>query len=121
MVVVIALFGVAVSLGAWNKGEISTLAGGTVLTILSVGVAGNKSSLSWWNMTWHRTGAASVSTALFSSTLDVGLGSVLSIRLTMYGGGRRGEEYDCIIILRGRNLNRFGRPVGTFRSWPVSI
>ena len=93
-------------------------ASGAVLPVLSVGMAGENSGLSWWKMTWYRNGAASVATTIFSPMLVVVLRSVLDLGLALYRGEREGGS-GCSIGRKGSLLDTFGRSARNLRSRPV--
>ena len=93
-------------------------ASGAVLPVLSVGMAGENSGLSWWKMTWYRNGAASVATTIFYPMLVVVLRAVLDLGLALYGGEREGGS-GCSIGRKGSLLDTFGRSARNLRSRPV--
>ena len=80
--------GVAVLVGTWAAGEAAVPSGEVFLTASLVGMEGENTGLSWWNTTWHMTGVALMATTLFSPTLVMGLGAVISLSLTLYRGSR---------------------------------
>ena len=85
MVVSVALLGVVVLVDALAAVVAPAPDSGAVSPVLLVWIADEKSGSSWCNMICNRTGAASVTTTLFSTMLVVDLGSVLILGLSLDG------------------------------------
>ena len=85
----VALSGVTLLVDAWSMGAAPALVGGAIPQASLVEMTGNNAGQSWWNTTWYRTGAALLFTILFSTTLVLGLRTVLNLGLALHGGERR--------------------------------
>ena len=85
----ISVSGVVVLVSTWAAGVASAPNSGAVLPAPLVGMVGKNTRSSCWKTTWHRTGAASMATKLFSPTQSMDLGAVLALGLNPDGGERR--------------------------------
>ena len=90
MAVGIEILRVAISVGTWDAGVVPKPSSGAVLPTSSVGLTDEYFGSYWWKTPWNRTGAASVATKIFSPTLVMELGTVLTLGLTLDGGDRKG-------------------------------